>query len=118
VDGRTQLYPGAPCRKPFSDPAAMLWYLPRALDCRVSSDGSVLESRTGGGINYFGLPPGTIASLFVEWNPLAKDLALVQRYLHARGWGTAFAVVGVAVRDRVYSKDGYGVIRSKVGNWQ
>ncbi len=93
-------------------------YLPRALDYRVSNDGSVLESGTGGGINYFGLPAGTVASLFVEWNRLAKDLGYVQQYLYARGWGKAVAVDGAAVRDRVYSKDGYGVIRSKVGNWQ
>ncbi len=92
-------------------------YLPRALDYRVSDDGSVLENGTAGGINYFALPPGTRATLYVEWNRFARDFAMVQEYFNARGWTTATAVDGAMTRDRVYSKDLYGVVRSKVGTW-
>jgi hypothetical protein len=91
---------------------------PRALDYRVSSDGSILESGTAGGINYYGLPPGTVAGLLVQLNYGARKIAVVQQYLATRNWGIdGQAVEGAAVRDRVYSKDGYGVIRSKPGLW-
>ena len=41
---------------------------PIALDYRVSSDGTVRESSTAGGINYYALPAGTRATLFVDLN--------------------------------------------------
>jgi hypothetical protein len=89
-----------------------------ALDYRVSSDGSIQESSTAGGVNYFGLPAGTYATLFVDLNFQARTIATVQAYTRARGWGTnGQAVQGDTIRDRVYSKEGYGVIRSKIGTW-
>jgi hypothetical protein len=93
-------------------------YSPLALDYRVSSDGSLLESSTAGGINYFALPHGTSASLFVDLNHGATKIAAVREYLSGRGWGfNGHAVEGPTVRDRSYSKDHYGVVRSKVGAW-
>ncbi len=89
-----------------------------ALDYRVSSDGSVRESATAGGIDYFALPAGTTASLFVELDFDARNIAIVQEHLRRRGWGIdGQAVQGTPVRDRVYSKDGYGFVRGKVGDW-
>ena len=91
---------------------------PIALDYRVSSDGTVHESGTGGGIDYFSLPEGTRASLFVNINYQAPQIAIVRAYTAQRGWGTnGQAVPGEPVRDRAYSKEGYGVVRGKVGNW-
>jgi hypothetical protein len=43
-------------------------YWPIALEYRVSADGSILESGTAGGIDYFALAPGTTAMLFVDLN--------------------------------------------------
>lgn len=81
-----------------------------ALDYRVSSDGSVLESSMAGGINYYALPAGTTAGLVVDLNYEARNIAVVKRYIGERGWGTnGQAVEGPVVRDRVYSKDGFGV---------
>ncbi len=88
-----------------------------ALDYRVSSDGSVRESGTAGGIDYYSLPAGTTATLFVDLNFEAARIATVQLYTQQRGWGSGHAVAGDVARDRVYSKDGYGVIRGKVGAW-
>jgi hypothetical protein len=91
---------------------------PIALDYLVSSDGTVQESGTAGGIDYYSLPAGTKAGLFVNFNFAARDFAIVKNYTQQRGWGTnGQAVQGDPVRDRVYSKDGYGVIRGKVGTW-
>lgn len=89
-----------------------------ALDYRVSSDGSVRESATAGGINYFALPKGTTASLFVDLDFTARNIAVVREYLRQHGWGVdGQPVQGTPLRDRVYSKDGYGFVRGKVGDW-
>ena len=88
-----------------------------ALDYRVSSDGSVRESGTAGGVNYYALPAGTYATLFVDLDFNSQNIATVRAYTRERGWGTGSAVEGEVVRDRVYSKEGYGVIRGKVGTW-
>jgi Bacterial HORMA domain family 1 len=89
-----------------------------ALDYRVSSDGSIRESGTGGGVDYYALPSGTRAFLFVDLNYKAAKIAVVQTYIRQRGWTLdAQAVQGEVVRDRAYSKDGYGVIRGKIGAW-
>jgi hypothetical protein len=91
---------------------------PIALDYRVSSDGTVHESGTAGGIDYFSLPLGTSAGLFVNLNFQSPHIATVRTYTAQRGWGTnGQAVPGEPVRDRAYSKEGYGVVRGKVGVW-
>lgn len=88
-----------------------------ALDYRVSSDGSIRESSTAGGIDYYGLPPGTSAFLFVDLNFQARAIATVRLYLQQRNWGIGSLVEGEGVRDRAFSKEGYGLIRGKVGSW-
>jgi hypothetical protein len=88
-----------------------------ALDFRVSSDGSIRESSTAGGIDYYALPAGTYATLFVDLDFSARSIDPVTAYTRARGWGTGNAVEGEPVRDRVYSKDGYGFVRGKIGVW-
>lgn len=88
-----------------------------ALDYRVSSDGSIRESNAAGGINYFALPAGTYATLFVDLNFQSRNIEAVRTYTQQRGWGTGSAVEGDVVRDRAYSKEGYGVLRGKIGVW-
>jgi hypothetical protein len=89
-----------------------------ALDYRVSSDGSIRESAVAGGIDYYALRTGTRAFLFVDLNWQAKGIAAVRTYIEERGWAlNCQPVQGDVVRDRAYSKDGYGVIRGKIGAW-
>lgn len=88
-----------------------------AVDYRVSSDGSIRESGTSGGIDYYLMPAGTRASLFVNLNFQARAIETVQTYIRQQNWGTGSLVQGDPVRDRAYSKDGYGVIRGKIGVW-
>ena len=91
---------------------------PIAIDYRVSTDGTVRESSIGGGIDYFALPDGTKASLFVELDYQSRAIEAVKIYIGQRGWGTdGQAVGGQSTRDRTYSKDGFGIIRTKVGRW-
>jgi Bacterial HORMA domain family 1 len=90
---------------------------PIALDYRVSSDGTVRESGKAGGIDYYLLPEGTTATLFVDLDENSRNILEVRLYTCQRGWGVGSAVAGEAVRDRAYSKDGYGVIRGRIGTW-
>lgn len=90
----------------------------KALNYVVSADGSLAESGTSGGIDYFNLPKGTKALLFVQFNTFAAKYPDAQRYTAARGWGTnGQAVSGDVIRDRAYSKEGFGFVRGKVGSW-
>ncbi len=93
-------------------------YLPRALEYRVSADGTIQESSKSGGIDYFSLPTGTKATLFLELDFDCSRIETVKEYLRRRGWGfDGQAVTGNTTRDRAYSNAGYGVIRHKVGDW-
>lgn len=90
----------------------------QALHYEVSSDGSVRESSGAGGIDFFALPQATSVRLYVELDYQSTNIGVVTAYTQQRGWGTnGEAVQGETVRDRAYSKDGYGVVRSKVGQW-
>jgi hypothetical protein len=88
-----------------------------ALDYRVSSDGSIRESSMAGGIDYYALPFGTRTTLFINLNFAAPKIGAVQDYSRQHGWGIGNELQGDPVRDRAYSKDGYGVIRGKIGTW-
>ena len=89
-----------------------------AVDFRVSSDGTIKESSTSGGIDYYSLPEGTRASLFVNINWQARNIEAARKYMQDHNWGTSgSAVNGDPVRDRAYSKDGYGVVRGRIGAW-
>jgi hypothetical protein len=89
-----------------------------ALDYRVSSDGSIRESSTAGGVDYYALPAATRPYLFVNLNYQASKISVVTAYMRNHNWGfDGHPVPGDPVRDRAYSKDGYGVIRGKIGVW-
>ncbi len=90
----------------------------QALHYEVSSDGSVRESSGAGGIDFFALPQGTKVGLVVTLDEQSPNIGIVRAYTQQRGWGTnGQAVQGDTVRDRAYSKDGYGIVRSKIGQW-
>lgn len=82
---------------------------------QVSDDGSLLEASPSGGQRLHMLPSGTRASLYVEYRTNVESQ--VKEEMRKRGWGPGSRVDGTAVRDRAHSKDGYGLIRSKVGDW-
>jgi hypothetical protein len=90
----------------------------QALHYEVSSDGSVQESSGAGGIDFFALPQGTHVGLVVTLDEQSPNIGIVRAYTQQRGWGTnGQAVQGDQQRDRAYSKDGYGIVRSKIGQW-
>lgn len=84
----------------------------------ISDDGSLMEDRASGGIDYYALPDGTTSTLLVHLRADGTGRAAAVAYLVERGWrfdGTALS--GALTRDRAYSRQGYGVVRSLVGAW-
>lgn len=83
----------------------------------VSSDGSVRENASSGGVDVYGLPQGTVVSLYAKYNP-GMPPAYVREELKRRGWGpSAGALDGDATEQRTFSSSGYGLTRSRVGSW-
>lgn len=90
-----------------------------ALRYTVRDDGTIAGGARAGGVDFFALPEGTRVGLFMVYRAGAKNLESVQAYLRARGWGSGGVLVtGETVRDRSFSKDGFGVARDKVGDWR
>jgi hypothetical protein len=93
-------------------------YAPVALEYTVSADGTLQSNDKAGGIDYFALAEGSRASLFVSLNYESLHIETVMTYLREHGWRfNGQAVSGNGTRDRVYSTDGYGVTRNKIGTW-
>ena len=89
-----------------------------ALNYEVREDGTVQEGSKGGGFDPYGFPPNTGVTMYVTYRKNAPNLERVQTWLRERGWGPGGSLVdGNTSRDRAYSRDGYGVMRSKVGDW-
>lgn len=90
----------------------------RALRYTVRDDGTVLESAKAGGVDFFALPRDSRVGLCLTYRAGARNIDKVQAYLRGRGWGSSGSLVGgAAVRDRGYSKDGFGMAREKLGDW-
>lgn len=87
------------------------------LSYSIRDDGSILEESKAGGFDPYGLPAGTRFSLCFRYRPGAENIAKVETYLNARGWGNTGSLLEGGVRDRAYSNTGYGVERNKVGEW-
>ncbi|MDI1436516.1 hypothetical protein [Polyangium sorediatum] len=89
-----------------------------ALNYEVRDDGTVQEGAKGGGFDPYGFPRDTGVTVCLTYRQGAPNLEKVQAWLRERGWGPGGSLVeGDSSRDRAFSKDGYGVMRSKVGDW-
>jgi len=84
----------------------------------LTDDGQLYEDTDSGGIDFFLLPTGTTAGLFVSLRENSPNAAAVRSQLQANGWGTnGHKLDGTIVRERAYSSDGFGVTRNRVGDW-
>lgn len=88
------------------------------LSYSVRDDGSILEESKAGGFDPYDLPSGSSFSLVLTYKENARNVEDVRAYLSKRGWGPGGKLLnGDMLRDRAYSKSGFGVERSKVGDW-
>lgn len=84
----------------------------------VSDDGYIYENSESGGIDYYSLPHDTEVSLFLSLRSYSAKYNEVLQELSNRGWGkNGKALESSMVRERSYSKNGYGLVRNKVGDW-
>lgn len=93
--------------RPNADPVAFRY--------EVSDDGTLFESSPSGGQKLYALPAGTQANICVTYRDEVKPH--VREEMRRRNWGPGASLGGPAVRERAYSKDGYGLTRSRVGDW-
>jgi Bacterial HORMA domain family 1 len=87
------------------------------LSYTIRDDGTVLEDSKAGGFDPFGLPRGTYACPCIFYRLEAPNFERVRADLRKRGWGPGGSLIEGGARDRAFSKDGYGIERSKVGEW-
>ena len=82
----------------------------------VSADGSLQQNSASGGLDTYGIPRGTTIRFYAHLYD--GKLPLVREYLVARGWNFNGKHLDAAESDRrVFSTDGYGVTRAKLGDW-
>jgi hypothetical protein len=82
----------------------------------VSSDGSLQQDSPSGGIDLYGLPADATVELFADL--LTGTSASVYNELAKRGWGFNGSRFDAPESDRrAFSSGGYGLVRTKLGEW-
>lgn len=82
----------------------------------VSADGSVQQDSASGGIDVYGLRAGTTVQLFAKTKSPRPEY--IQAELERRGWHFNGEKLEAAESEqRAFSKNGYGLTRSKLGTW-
>jgi len=82
----------------------------------VSSDGSLQQDSASGGIDVYGLAPGTSVNIYAH---LRDDIPQsVRDELGRRGWGFNGKKIDAPESEhRGFSSEGYGLVRTKLGTW-
>jgi len=90
----------------------------RALDYEVSDDGCISAADECGGFAALWIPDGTRVTLVLSLRDAAPRSGETREMLRSRGWGVGSKIAATGAPDRSYSKDGYGLFRRIVGEWQ
>lgn len=88
-----------------------------ALDYEVSDDGRVGASDSCGGFASHWIPADSTVNIVVRWRTTAPRYEEARKLLRDRGWGPSTMLDASSAVERTYSKDGYGVHRRTVGQW-
>lgn len=82
----------------------------------VRSDGSVQQDSTSGGLDVYGLPRGSTIQLYAH---LRRDTPQrIYDELRQRGWGfNGQKIEAPESGHRTFSREGYSLIRAKLGTW-
>jgi hypothetical protein len=82
----------------------------------IFDDGSIHQDAKAGSIDFHGLPKGTAVGLYTHTRPNTPKY--VYEELEKWGWGFNGRRLEVsAAESRGFSKDGYGIVREKLGEW-
>lgn len=89
---------------------------PYCLNYEISSDGSIQSDAASGGLDVYGIPRGTPLTLCVRLRA-GKD-AVGRAELARRGWVFDGKLIDASDSElRSFSTGGYGITRSKRGDW-
>lgn len=83
----------------------------------VRADASVTVDDDSGGLDFWGLPNNTSVTLLVQLNRNSSSIQEVDRQVAAWGWGTGTALQGTHTASKTFSKDGFGLKESTIGQW-
>lgn len=78
----------------------------------VDNYGYLSTGAASGGINYFAIPNGCSATLYVDLDFSKSNATLVNDNLRKRGWGTGSALQGTETQDRNYISNNLRLQRS------
>jgi hypothetical protein len=83
---------------------------------KICSDGSVQQNSPSGGLDVYGIPPGTVVQLYAHLREVAPSSVFEE--LARRGWGfNGLKIEAPEAEHRAFSRDGYGITRAKLGTW-
>lgn len=80
----------------------------------VDTYGYLSTGAASGGINYFAIPSGCSATLYVDLDFSKSNVIAVNEILKGRGWGTGTALKGFESHDRNYVSNNLRLQRSVV----
>ncbi|WP_291144885.1 hypothetical protein [Flavobacterium sp. UBA7680] len=80
----------------------------------VDNYGYLSTGAASGGINYFGIPSGCNATLYVDLDLSNPNATVVNENLRKRGWGTGSALQGTETHDRNYISNNLRLQRSVI----
>lgn len=80
----------------------------------VDTYGYLSTGAASGGINYYAIPSGCSASLYVDLDFSKSKTTGVNEELHRRGWGTGAALQGNESHERNYVSNNLRIQRSVV----
>lgn len=80
----------------------------------VDNYGYLSTGAASGGINYFAIPSGCSATLYVDLDFSKSNATVVNENLRKRGWGTGSALQGTETQDRNYISNNLRLQRSVI----
>lgn len=87
------------------------------LHYELKADGNISSNDKSGGVDYWNLPSGVGVYLLVDLDNSSPKISEVNEQLAKWGWGTGPPMDGTQDFLKSYSKDGFGVKQSKIGQW-
>lgn len=80
----------------------------------VDTYGYLSTGAASGGINYYAIPSGCSATLYVDLDFSKSNTTAVNEELHRRGWGTGSALQGSESHERNYVSNNLRIQRSVI----
>ncbi|CAL2105532.1 bacHORMA_1 domain-containing protein [Tenacibaculum sp. 190524A02b] len=87
------------------------------LHYELNSDGTIYSDEDSGNIDYWLLSKETKVNLLVNLDRSSSNIDEVDKQLEDWGWGKGNALEGTKELLKSYSKDGYGLTQSRIGQW-